>query len=195
LKVDIRPLSIDGAFVVTPVVHRDGRGEFVEWFRADLLQEATGMDFSVAQANFSISAKGTVRGIHYADVPPGQAKYVMCSAGSIRDYVVDIRVGSPTFGQWDAVDITARERNAIVLDVGLGHAFVALEENTTVTYLVTDHYKPHAEHAIAPLDIDIALDFPLHPATLLLSQKDSMAPGFATAQEQGMLPKWQGRVT
>jgi len=193
--VDIQPLAIDGAFLITPAIHKDGRGEFVEWFRADLLKQATGMDFTVAQANFYISAKGTVRGIHYADVPPGQAKYVMCAAGSLRDYVVDIRVGSPTFGQWDAVDITARERNAVVLDVGLGHAFVALEENTMVTYLVTDHYKPHAEHAIAPLDIDIALEFPLPPASLLLSQKDSMAPSFAIAQEQGMLPKWQGLAT
>lgn len=193
--MDIQPLAIDGAFLITPAIHKDGRGEFVEWFRADLLKQATGMDFTVAQANFSISAKGTVRGIHYADVPPGQAKYVMCAAGSLRDYVVDIRVGSPTFGQWDAVDITARERNAVVLDVGLGHAFVALEENTMVTYLVTDHYKPHAEHAIAPLDIDIALEFPLPPASLLLSQKDSMAPSFAIAQKQGMLPKWQGLAT
>jgi len=193
--VDIQPLAIDGAFLITPAIHKDGRGEFVEWFRADLLKQATGMDFTVAQANFSISAKGTVRGIHYADVPPGQAKYVMCAAGSLRDYVVDIRVGSPTFGQWDAVDITARERNAVVRDVGLGHAFVALEENTMVTYLVTDHYKPHAEHAIAPLDIDIALEFPLPPASLLLSQKDSMAPSFAIAQKQGMLPKWQGLAT
>ena len=75
-----------------------------------------------------MSPKGTLRGIHFADVPPGQAKYVMCATGSIQDYVVDIRVGSPTFGQWEAVTVTANDRNAILLDVGLGHAFVALEE-------------------------------------------------------------------
>lgn len=190
--MEITPLSLDGSFVVTPRVHADDRGEFVEWFRADLLKEATGLNFSVIQANLSVSAKGTLRGIHFADVPPGQAKYVMCSSGSIRDYVVDIRVGSPNYGKWEAVTISSGERNAIVLDVGLGHAFLALEDNTTVTYLVTDHYKPQSEHAINPLDVDIALEFPLDRQALLLSDKDTSAPSFAEAATSGLLPKWQG---
>lgn len=190
--MNIRPLSVAGSFLVTPQVHTDGRGEFVEWFRADLLRDATGIDFSVLQANLSVSARGTLRGIHFADVPPGQAKYVMCSTGSIRDYVVDIRSGSPTYGQWEAVTISAAERNAIVLDVGLGHAFLALEGNTTVTYLVTDHYKPQSEHAISPLDQEIALEFPLDRAELLLSEKDTAAPGLREAAQSGLLPTWQG---
>ena len=190
--MDIRPLAIPGSFVVTPKIHGDDRGEFVEWFRADLLKKATGLGFSVAQANLSVSAKGTLRGIHFADVPPGQAKYVMCSSGSIEDFVVDIRVGSPTFGAWDRATISASERNAIVLDVGLGHAFLALEDNTTVTYLVTDHYKPHAEHAINPLDGDLGLKFSLPASELLLSEKDTSAPGFLEAQATGLLPTWQG---
>jgi dTDP-4-dehydrorhamnose 3,5-epimerase len=139
-----------------------------------------------------VSEKGTVRGIHYADVSPGQAKYVMCVAGAIRDFVIDIRVGSRTFGQWAHVDLDATSRNAVVLNVGLGHAFVALEPNTVVTYLVTDVYKPHAEHAINPLDSDVALEFPLPAGELLLSPKDQAAPSLAQAMQDGKLPVWQG---
>ena len=191
--MDITPLSIAGAFAITNTVHGDERGEFVEWFRADRIKNATGLDFSPIQANLSVSEKGTLRGIHFADVPPGQAKYVMCAMGSIQDYVVDIRVGSPTFGHWESVTITAQDRNAILLDVGLGHAFVALEEGTTVTYLVTDHYKPHAEHAINPLDPELSLDFPFSGDELLVSAKDREAASFADALSSGMLPKWAGR--
>ena len=190
--MEITPLAIAGAYSIANTPHRDDRGEFVEWFRADLLQASTGLNFHTLQANLSVSEKGTVRGIHYADVPPGQAKYVMCVAGAIRDFVIDIRVGSPTFGTWASVDLDATSRNAVVLDVGLGHAFVALEPHTVVTYLVTDVYKPHAEHAINPLDSDVALEFPLPAAELLLSPKDQAALSLAQAMQDGKLPVWQG---
>jgi len=191
--VDISPLSISGAFSVSTRVHRDERGEFVEWFRADFIEEQTGLRFFTAQANLSVSQKGTLRGIHFADVPPGQAKYVMCATGSIQDYVIDIRVGSPTFGQWESATITAKDRNAILLDVGLGHAFVALEEETTVTYLVTDHYKPQSEHAINPQDSEIALEFPFSAEELLVSPKDRQAPTLGEAMAGGILPRWLER--
>ena len=191
--MEITPLSIAGAFAITNTVHGDERGEFVEWFRADYLKNATGIDFSAIQANLSVSQKGTLRGIHFADVPPGQAKYVMCPTGAIQDYVVDIRVGSPTFGTWEAVTITAQDRNAILIDVGLGHAFVALKEETTVTYLVTDHYKPQAEHAINPRDPDLGLEFPFSGQELLVSAKDRDAPSLQDALSSGMLPTWAGR--
>ena len=191
--MEITPLSIPGAFSITNVVHGDERGEFVEWFRADHIKNQTGLTFSPIQANLSVSQKGTLRGIHFADVPPGQAKYVMCPTGAIRDYVVDIRVGSPSFGSSEAVTITAKDRNAILLDVGLGHAFVALEARTTVTYLVTDHFKPQAEHAINPQDPDLGLEFPFSAQELLVSTKDREAPSFSEALASGMLPKWAGR--
>jgi dTDP-4-dehydrorhamnose 3,5-epimerase len=190
--VDFKKLSVAGSFLVAPQVHADSRGEFIESFRRDLLREATGLDFVAAQANLSVSSRGTLRGIHYADVPPGQAKYVMCATGSIQDFVVDLRVGSPTFGHWDQATITAGERNAVVLDVGLGHAFLALEDNTAVSYLVTDHYKPHAEHAINPLDPDIGLQFALDASDLLLSDKDRAADSFSQARASGGLPRWEG---
>ncbi len=191
--MEITPLSIAGAFAITNTVHGDERGEFVEWFRADRLKNATGVEFSTVQANLSVSQKGTLRGIHFADLPPGQAKYVMCPTGAILDYVVDIRVGSPTFGTWEAVTLTAQDRNAILVDVGLGHAFVALEEETTATYLVTDHYKPQAEHAINPQDPDLALEFPFSGQELLVSAKDRDAPSLQDALSSGMLPTWAGR--
>lgn len=190
--MEITPLGVPGAYRVDNTLHSDARGEFVEWFRADRLKAATGLVFSTAQANLSVSEKGSLRGLHYADVPPGQAKYVMCVAGAIRDFVVDIRVGSPTLGRSVFVDLDARTRGAVVLDVGLGHAFVALEPGTVVTYLVTDVYKPHAEHAINPLDPELGLEFPLPASGLLLSAKDEAAPSLSQAREEGRLPLWQG---
>lgn len=171
-------------------VHRDERGEFVEWFKAPALAEATGYSFSLAQANLSRSTKGTVRGIHFADIPPGQAKYVTCVQGSIIDYIVDIRVGSPTFGQWDSAELSASSRNAVFLEEGLGHAFCALEENTTVAYLVTDLYRPDKEHGINPLDNALDIAFPFPASELSLSSKDTEAPSLAEAYAKGLLPIW-----
>ena len=190
--MDISPLGIQGAFSISNKKHADSRGEFVEWFRADLVEQQTGLVFRTIQANLSVSAKGSLRGIHYADVPPGQAKYVTCVSGAIRDYVVDIRVGSPSFGKWEAVAVSAKDRNAVLLDVGLGHAFVALEPNTTVAYLVTDHFKPGSEHAINPRDPEIGLDFPLLYPELLVSHKDEAAPSLQEALRAGSLPQWRG---
>jgi dTDP-4-dehydrorhamnose 3,5-epimerase len=190
--VEITSLGIAGAYRVDNTVHGDDRGEFVEWFRADRLEAEVGLRFHTLQANLSVSERGTLRGVHYADVPPGQAKYVMCVAGAIRDFVVDVRVGSPTYGQSVFVDLDAHSRGAVVIDVGLGHAFVALEPGTVVTYLVTDVYKPHAEHAVNPLDAQLALDFPLPRESLLLSPKDQAAPTLSLAKDEGRLPLWQG---
>jgi dTDP-4-dehydrorhamnose 3,5-epimerase len=191
--MEITELSIAGSFAITNTVHTDGRGEFVELFRADHLKNVTGVDFSTIQANLSVSRKSTLRGIHFADVPPGQAKYVMCPTGAIQDYIVDIRVGSPTFGTWEAVTITAKDRNAVLLDIGLGHAFVALEEGTTVTYLVSDHYNPKIEHAVNAQDPDLGLEFPFSAQELLVSAKDRSAPSLHDAFSSGMLPTWAGR--
>ena len=184
------PLGIPGAFHVRNVVHADDRGEFVEWFRVDKMQAATGYRFPVSQANLSRSARGVVRGIHFADVPPGQAKLVTCLSGAIRDIVVDIRVGSPTFGTWEAVDLDSASRDAVLLPVGVGHAFVATEDNTLVAYLVSDVYTPHAEHGIHPLDSDLAIDFGVEAEKLLLSPKDQEAPSLADAHREGLLPTY-----
>jgi dTDP-4-dehydrorhamnose 3,5-epimerase len=191
--VEFIPLGIPGAYHVRNVVHADDRGEFVEWFRIDKMEAATGYRFPVSQANLSRSTTGVVRGIHFADVPPGQAKVVTCLAGAIRDIVVDIRVGSPTFGTWEAIDLDSASRDAVLLPVGVGHAFVAKEDNTLVSYLVSDVYTPHAEHGIHPLDSDLAIDYGFAADKLLLSPKDQDAPTLSEAKDQGLLPVFEGK--
>ena len=188
--MQIRELSIPGSFEVTPVQRADDRGVFLEWYRFDRLEEALGHSLDLRQANTSVSKKGVVRGIHFADVPPGQAKYVTATHGAVLDYVIDIRVGSPTFGQWDSVLLDGIDRRAIYLAEGLGHAFVALTDDATVSYLVSDVYNAPAEHGINPLDADVALVFPPEAGELLLSPKDTDAPSLHEARDAGLLPQW-----
>lgn len=186
--MEFRRLGIDGAFEIRNVVHADDRGEFAEWFRFDKISAETGYSFPVRQANISRSSKGVVRGIHFCQVPPGQAKLVTCMTGTILDVVVDIREDSPTFGQWESVEVTAADRNAVLLPVGVGHAFVALEDDTTVCYLVSEVFTPDKEFGIHPLDAELGIDYRLDPAELLLSPKDQQAPTFQEARQQGLLP-------
>ncbi|GIL36227.1 dTDP-4-dehydrorhamnose 3,5-epimerase family protein [Phycicoccus sp. DTK01] len=188
--MDIRALSIEGAFVVTPRQFPDDRGVFLESFRGDRLAEHLGHRPDVVQTNVSVSSRGTVRGIHFADVPPGQGKYVTALTGSLVDYVVDVRVGSPTFGQWEAVLLDTVDRRAVWLSEGLGHAFCALEDDTTAMYLCSAAYNPTGEHGIHPLDPAVGLELP-EGVTPLLSPKDSEAPTLAEAERQGLLPTWE----
>ncbi len=184
----IRELSIPDSYEITPIQRGDDRGVFLEWYRFDKLAEATGHSIVLRQANTSVSKRGVVRGIHFADIPPGQAKYVTATRGAVLDYVIDIRVGSPTFGQWDSVLLDTIDRKAIYLGEGLGHAFVALEDDSTVSYLVTDTYNASREHGINPLDPEIGLVFPPEAGEPLLSPKDVEAPSLAEAAESGLLP-------
>jgi dTDP-4-dehydrorhamnose 3,5-epimerase len=189
--VQIRELNVPGAFEITPVLRGDDRGVFLEWYRFDRLAEAVGHSIDLRQANTSVSKRGVVRGIHFADVPPSQAKYVTATHGAVLDFAIDIRVGSPTFGTWDTVLLDDVDRRGIYLAEGLGHCFVALTDDATVSYLVTDVYNPGAEHGIDPLDADVALEFPIAREELLLSPKDTEAPGLAEAAASGLLPTWE----
>jgi len=193
--VEIRELSITGAFEVTPRVHGDDRGAFLEWFRADRFTEATGHPFTLAQANASVSAAGTVRGVHFAELPPSQAKWVTCLRGAVVDVVVDIRVGSPTFGAWEAVTLDDTDRRAVYLSEGLGHAFMALEDGSVVSYLCSAPYAPGREHGVHPLDPAIGIRWPARardgaPIEPLLSEKDAKAPTLDEAQRSGLLPSY-----
>jgi dTDP-4-dehydrorhamnose 3,5-epimerase len=188
--VEIRESTVPGAFVFRPVQHADDRGVFLEAFRADHFEAATGRRFDLRQTNVSVSARGVARGIHFADVPQGQAKYVTVVLGSIVDYVIDIRTGSPTFGQWEAIPLDDRDRAAVFLPEGFGHLFVATSETATVNYLTNDVYRPGAEHGITPLDARLALDLPFPHDELLLSPKDVEAPSLAEAESGGLLPSY-----
>ncbi len=188
--MEIRELSVPGSFEITPIQRADDRGVFLEWYRFDVLEKALGHPLDLRQANTSVSKRGVVRGIHFADIPRGQAKYVTVTHGAVIDYVVDIRVGSPTFGQWDQVRLDDVDRKAIYLSEGLGHAFVALTEGATVSYLVSDVYNAPAEHGIDPLDAEVGLVFPEEAGELLLSPKDTDAPSLSEAAASGLLPTW-----
>ncbi len=183
-------MKIDDAWVLEPKVFGDDRGSFHEWFRSPDFVEATGHTLSVAQANCSVSAKGTLRGIHFADVPPGQAKYITCVRGAVLDVVVDIRVGSPTFGQWDSVRIDDQNRKAVYIAEGLGHAFMALTDDATFIYLCSEGYAPTREHGIDPLDPELGIDWPVDIAPLL-SPKDAVAPSFSEAHQTGLFPSYE----
>jgi dTDP-4-dehydrorhamnose 3,5-epimerase len=191
----VSPLSIEGAFEVVPVPHGDHRGTFLEWYRFDTLAEAAGRRLELAQANLSVSARGVVRGIHFADVPPGQAKYVTCVAGAVLDVVVDLRVGSPTFGRWESVRLDDDERRAVYLAEGLGHGLCTLSERATVAYLCSSTYAPGREHGIHPLDPELGIDWQtgLQPGLQpgLLSAKDAAAPTLAEARAAGLLPRYE----
>jgi len=191
--VEYRELSVPGAWEITPKQFGDPRGVFLEWFKAEKFEEALGHPLDLQQANLSVSSAGVLRGIHFADTPPGQAKYVTCPKGAVLDVVVDIRVGSPTFGQWDSVLLDDTDRRAIYLGEGLGHAFMALEDDSTVMYLCSTGYSPGREHGIHPLDTEVGIDWPTtardgSPLTPLLSDKDLAAPTLTEAQAQGLLP-------
>lgn len=187
--MQVEPLAIEGLWEITPLQRPDDRGVFLEAFKADVISEAIGHPFTLKQMNVSVSSAGTVRGIHFADVPVGQAKYVQCFSGAILDVVVDIRVGSPTFGQWDAVELSAANRKALYISEGLGHAFCALTDDATVGYLCSEPYSPTREHGIHPMDSTLALPWPEGSAALL-SPKDAAAPTLASALESGLLPSY-----
>lgn len=176
--------SLPGVFLMEPQVFPDNRGTFNEWFKASDFEEALGYPFDLQQANISVSHPGVVRGVHFADVPPGQAKFVICAAGTIRDVVMDLRVGSPTFGQQESVELSSGNRKGIYIPVGCGHAFQALEESTVV-YLTTSEYNPEAEHAISVEDLHV--EWALTP---VLSAKDRQAPSLGQALAQAKLPQY-----
>jgi dTDP-4-dehydrorhamnose 3,5-epimerase len=185
-----RELAIPDCFEITPRIFPDDRGIFLESYRFDELREATGRGLELAQVNTSVSRRGVVRGIHFADVPPSQAKYVMVAAGAIVDFVIDIRVGSPTFGRWDSVLLDSAERRTVFVPEGVGHAFVALTDDTVVNYLVNAVFNASAEHGITPVDPEIGLRYPEGAGELVLSEKDTAAPTLREARETGLLPSW-----
>lgn len=190
MNVQIRELDIPDAYEITPRQFPDDRGVFYEFYRFDRLAEKVGHPLALQQGNTSVSKRGTVRGIHFAQIPPSQAKYVSCFSGAVLDYIIDVRVGSPTFGRWDSVLLDDVDRRSVYLAEGLAHAFVALTEGAVVSYLVSSTYDPVREKGIDPLDEQIGLRFPAEAGEPLLSPKDTEAPTLAEAEALGILPTW-----
>jgi dTDP-4-dehydrorhamnose 3,5-epimerase len=182
-------LDIDGAWVFNPSIHRDARGSFLEWFRSMEFRADLGYRPEFAQANCSISRRGVLRGVHFADVPPGQAKYVTCVAGAAFDVIVDIRTGSPGYGRWTGIGLDDQSRRAVFIAEGLGHAFMALSDEATVMYLCSTPYNPDREHGVHPLDPKLGISWP-RSVKPILSGRDSAAPSLAAAESAGLLPAY-----
>ena len=197
--MDYRELKVPGAWEITPRQFGDHRGVFLEWFKepgATGFSGVVGRTLDLQQANCSVSAAGVLRGIHFADVPPGQAKYITCVRGAILDVVVDLRVGSPTFGQWDSVLLDDVDRRAMFVSEGLGHAFLSLADDSTVVYLCSTGYAPEREHEGSPLDPESGIDWPVggrdgDPLQWTLSDKDRAAPTLRQARDGGLLPRYR----
>jgi dTDP-4-dehydrorhamnose 3,5-epimerase len=181
-----KPLEISGSWEVELKKFDDSRGFFFESFRSDLSENFFGRNFNVKQTNTSISVKGSVRGIHYALVPPSQAKYVQCQKGSILDFVIDVRIGSPTFGKSISLELNSHIPKAIFIEEGLAHAFVALEDETVVTYLVNENYNLERERGINPFDKELSIAWP--KIDLIVSEKDKSAISLQKAKELDLLP-------
>ena len=188
--MQVRELEIAGAWEITPAVHPDARGLFFEWLTQRSFAEFAGHRLDVRQANCSVSAAGVLRGLHFAQLPPSQAKYVTCVSGSVFDVVVDIRVGSPTYGRWDAVVLDDRSRTSVYLSEGLAHGFVALQDHSTVMYLCSTEYSPQREHTISPTDPALGIDWPTGHK-LLISDRDAAAPTLDEVRTAGLLPTWE----
>ena len=188
----MQSLGIEGAWVYEPRVYDDDRGSFAEAFRGAEFAADLGYRLDVAQVNCSVSRRGVIRGIHYADVPPGQAKYVTCVAGAILDVIVDLRTDSPSFGKWEAVRLDSITRRAVFLAEGLGHAFTALTDGATALYLCSTPYAPGREHGVHPLDPAIGIAWPTDEGWApVLSEKDAAAPTLEEALAAGQLPRYE----
>ena len=187
----VTELSIAGAWVFEPQRFDDERGVFVAPFQEAAFVEAVGRPMNVAQSNHSVSRRGVVRGVHFSDVPPGQAKYIYCPYGCLLDVVVDVRVGSPTFGRWAAVELSSETFRAVYLSEGLGHALCALSEDAVAGYLCSTPYAPAFERAVSALDPELGLPWPADVIPVL-SERDATAPTLAEAAEAGLLPRYAG---
>ncbi|MEU5884528.1 dTDP-4-dehydrorhamnose 3,5-epimerase family protein [Spirillospora sp. NPDC047279] len=188
--MQIEPLPMDGAYLIKPMIFPDDRGLFLEVFSQPGFQEAVGHPLTVAQVNCSSSRRGTVRGLHAMSLPPGQARYTTCVRGAIVDNVVDIRVGSPTFGETIELVLDEDERHALYLAEGLAHGFAPITDEATVVYLCSSTYVPGGTIQVNPLDAELGLNWPTG-TDVVLSDGDRAAPTLREAAEKGLLPTYQ----
>lgn len=184
----IEKLAIEGAWLIESKTFVDERGEFREWFKSFDFQKETGILFVPRQANVSRSMKGTLRGIHYSIAKKGQAKWVTCVHGSIRDIVVDIRPDSETYGQWIEVFLSDKSDKSILISEGLGHAFLSLENDSIVTYLLSTPYAEEYEFEINPFDSELGINWNQSLNEIKMSSKDRSAPSLHQRKSESLLP-------
>ncbi|MFF8608676.1 dTDP-4-dehydrorhamnose 3,5-epimerase family protein [Streptomyces sp. NPDC015346] len=185
----IAATAIPGAFVVTPRLLADERGSFHEGLRADKLERVLGEPFVPRQVSYSVSRRGTLRGIHTVALPPGQAKYVTCVQGALRDVIVDLRIGSPAFGRHHVCTLDAESGRSLYIPEGVGHGFLALADDTRICYVMSTVYAPGTQIDINPLDPELGLPW-AYSEPPLMSEKDAGARSLAETVAAGVLPHW-----
>jgi dTDP-4-dehydrorhamnose 3,5-epimerase len=188
--MEITPLGIEGVWLAESPVWSDYRGFFREWFKSEDIKKVTSRNFEFEQGNLSLSSAGTLRGIHYSIAPRGQAKWITCVSGSIKDVIVDIRPDSKSFGRWIEVELSGVSGKAVFISEGLGHAFLALEDNSAVAYLTSTPFSPTDEFEINPLDEKIGINWGFDLSALKISDKDKDAPTLAERLAEEKLPNY-----
>ncbi len=177
--MDIIETAIQDVVIIQPKRHGDARGFFSETFKQEALVDA-GIKLDWIQDNHSFSSqRGVVRGLHFQTKPFAQAKLLRVTRGSILDVAVDIRLGSPTYGQHVAVELSADNWRQLLIPVGFAHGFCTLTEETEVIYKVTARYAPEAEGGFMWNDIGLGIDWPINAQEALLSERDKLWPAFA----------------
>ena len=186
--MQIETTALDGVLIITPTRFGDARGFFSEtWNRAQLAEHGIALDF--VQDNQSLSArKGTLRGLHFQTPPHAQAKLVRCGRGALLDVAVDIRRGSPTYGQWVAEELSAQNGQQLLVPVGFAHGFVTLEDDTEILYKCTDYYAPDCDRALQFDDPEIAVNWGIARDAAVLSEKDAAAPSLAALDNPFVWP-------
>ena len=186
--VKLTELSIPGLMLLESPVWGDDRGYFREWFKLDDF-EASDVTFHARQANLSMSQRNVVRGLHYSLAPEGQAKVVTCVHGELDDVIVDVRVGSPTFGRVEVVHLAADQPRSVLLPAGVAHGFCVTSELAALSYLLSSPFNAPFELEINPFDEKIAVPWTLRGEPIV-SPKDSAAPSLAERAAAHLLPHY-----
>lgn len=175
--------KIPDVVICEPVLHGDNRGYFVETFRKDKLESFLGYKINFCQDNESKSSKGVLRGLHYQLAPHAQTKLVRVIQGRVLDVAVDIRVGSPTFGQHVSVELSSENKKQLLVPRGFAHGFVVLDENTVFAYKVDNYYSPECDRGISFNDNALGIDWVLEKNELNLSPKDKIQPNLSEVND------------
>ena len=174
--MEIIKTNIEGVLIIEPKVFGDSRGYFFESFNAREFKEKTGLDINIVQDNESMSTYGVMRGLHFQRPPFTQSKLVRCVRGKVLDVAVDIRKGSPTYGQHVAVELTEDNHRQVFIPKGCAHGFTVLSETAVFQYKCDNFYAPQADGGISILDESLGIDWRIPTDKAVLSDKDTMRP-------------------
>ena len=178
MKIEATPLK--DCFIIHDTVHGDARGYFFESYHQKQFADATGVQINFVQDNQSRSQKGVLRGLHMQSGDAAQSKLVRVLEGAVLDVALDLRVGSPTFGQHYSIELTADNHKQFFVPKGFAHGFVVLSEAATFFYKCDEFYQPDKEVGIIYNDVDLNIDWKVPTSELLLSAKDKVLQSFAT---------------